>query len=101
MCCGQKRSLLNNPAARSRPQSLAPQAGINGRQPALLGRPATSPAISPSPGDIAVRYLKSAPVRVRGLISGRCYEFTGARCVAEVDPRDFPGLLNTGLFRRG
>jgi hypothetical protein len=130
MCCGQKRSLLNNTAAISRPPSMPPQVGANGRHLSSLtptvnvnniadraasGRAVqvnahsvvhdatqggTPSPISPGPREIAVRYLKAAPVRARGLITGRSYEFSGTQSLANVDARDVPALLNTGLFAR-
>jgi hypothetical protein len=101
MCCGQKRSLLSNPVARSQPRPVSPTASASPRAPNSSGRPTTPAPISPSSGDITLRYLKTAPVRVRGLITGRSYEFTAPQLVANIDPRDVPGLLSTGLFRRG
>jgi hypothetical protein len=61
-------------------------------------------------GDVVSRYViclahavgapGTAPVRVRGLITARSYEIKGPQSVTDVDPRDVPGLLSTGLFRR-
>jgi hypothetical protein len=48
----------------------------------------------------AVRYLDNSRIRVRGLVSGMSYEFSGSLPVQQVDSRDAPTLLNTGLFRR-
>jgi hypothetical protein len=99
MCCGQKRSLLNNTEAASWPRSKPPQPAVKGWKPSLPGRAAMPSSISPSSGNVAVRYLKTGPVRVRGLITGCSYEFAGPQSVADIDQRDVPGLLNTGLFR--
>ena len=106
MCCGQKRSLLSGPAVLSRLRLAAPAAGTSGRQPDLPGRaPTPSPAlpaappVAANPGDVVVRYLRAAPVRVRGLVTGRSYEFPGLQAVADVDSRDAPGLINTGQFK--
>ncbi len=71
-------------------------AAAPGREQATTASP---PA--PRPGDIAVRYLRATPVRVRGLITGRSYEFSETQRLAQVDPKDVPGLLSTELFRRG
>jgi hypothetical protein len=62
-------------------------------------------AVSPLPsvsfsGDVAVRYLRTTPVRVRGLATGHSYDFPGAHAIQSIDPRDVPGLLNTGQFTR-
>jgi hypothetical protein len=37
---------------------------------------------------------------VRGMVSGRHYEFSNSRPAQPVDRRDLPGLLRTGLFRQ-
>jgi len=49
---------------------------------------------------ISVRYLEKSPIRVRGLVSGMSYEFSGSRPVQPVDARDALSLLNTRFFRR-
>jgi hypothetical protein len=108
MCCGQKRSLLSSQAVGSRSRSLPLQVGANARRSSFQrtvaqGDAVTDPAApaGPASSEIALRYLRAAPVRVRGLITGRSYEFSGPQSVALIDPRDVPGLQNTGLFRRG
>jgi hypothetical protein len=47
-----------------------------------------------------LHYLKNSPVRVRGMVSGKHYEFSNSRPAQPVDRRDLPGLLRTGLFRQ-
>jgi hypothetical protein len=47
-----------------------------------------------------VRYLETSPIRVRGLATGRSYEFSGSRPIQQVDARDASSLLNTRFFRR-
>ena len=37
---------------------------------------------------IKLRYADSAPIRLRGPITGRAYDFSGAEPVQEVDVRD-------------
>jgi hypothetical protein len=49
---------------------------------------------------ISVRYLENSPIRVRGLVSGMSYEFSGSHPVQQVDARDASSLLNTRFFRR-
>jgi hypothetical protein len=100
MCCGQRRSLLNSRAAPSQPRARAPQAGANGQQLNFLRDADVPPPIAASPADVAMRYSSAGAVRVRGLITGRSYEFTGPQSVVSIDPRDVPGFLHTGLFRR-
>jgi hypothetical protein len=86
-CCGQRRSAV---------------AGVNSGEPAMPRR--RLPA-SPQPAlpyrVVNLHYLKAAPVRVNGPVTGRRYEFSGGGPVQPVDARDLPGLLETGLFRRG
>ncbi len=124
MCCGQKRSQLqNSPApirARSVPQSLsANRQGLAlGTQPSALPKMASvaphshvSPptrAVQPAPttttstphSSIAIRYLETSPVRVQGLVTGRRYEFSPSQSVQSVDARDASSLLNTRFFSR-
>jgi hypothetical protein len=49
---------------------------------------------------ISVRYLENSPIRVRGLVSGWWYEFSGSNVIQQVDARDAASLLNTRFFRR-
>jgi hypothetical protein len=49
---------------------------------------------------VSVHYLKSSPIRVRGAVSGRHYDFSSSRPAQSVDRRDLPGLLRTGFFRQ-
>jgi len=49
---------------------------------------------------IRLRYIEKSPVRVRGLVSGACYEFSGASPVQDVDARDSASLLHTRFFVR-
>ncbi len=121
MCCGQKRSAIQN----SQPTRVAqnvPQHLGNSRAQASRTQPsaplATRTAPPPKPAipltasihpqaatltphsSIGVRYLENSPIRVRGLVSGMSYEFSSSRPVQSVDPRDASSLLNTRFFRR-
>jgi hypothetical protein len=49
---------------------------------------------------ISIRYLENSPIRVRGLVSGMSYDFSGAAPIQQVDARDASSLLNTRFFRR-
>jgi hypothetical protein len=100
MCCGQKRAELKNSQAQSTVRS-APQhiPGISRAQAARIQPQAAMKAAMP-PSYTSLRYLKNPPIRVRGPVSGRYYEFSGGRTVQRVDPRDASSLLNTGFFRR-
>lgn len=53
-----------------------------------------------SQSSISIRYLETSPIRVRGLVSGMNYEFSGSHPVQQVDARDASSLLNTRFFRR-
>ena len=63
-------------------------------------QPRASTATSTQHSSISVRYLENSPIRVRGLVSGMNYEFSGSRPVQLVDARDAASLLNTLFFRR-
>jgi len=61
--------------------------------------PAAAPAPVPS-SSVAIRYLEKSPIRVRGPVTGRYYDFSGSRSVQVVDSRDAPPLLRTRFFRQ-
>lgn len=103
MCCGQKRSELRNSQAQRTAWSI-PQRK-SGDSPAQAARtqpsaPAAMRTISPGDASISIRYLENAPIRVRGLVSGLSYEFSGSHAIQPVDARDATSLLNTRFFRR-
>lgn len=95
MCCGQKRSALRNApnSPRAPRQTLAPAA-----TPALATAPAPAPSRNSS---VALRYLESSPIRVRGPVTGQPYDFSGSHPVQAVDSRDATALLRTRFFRQG
>ena len=122
MCCGQKRTEFRNSQAQRTAPSVTRYGYGNSQplrtQPANV--PATPTASTPQPASpqtrsvqvqapapvsmrqsmISVRYVENSPIRVRGLVSGMSYEFSGSRPVQQVDSRDAASLLNTRLFRR-
>jgi hypothetical protein len=57
-------------------------------------------AQSPS-ASVALRYTESSPVRVRGPVTGRQYDFSGSHPVQAVDSRDATALVRTLFFRQG
>ena len=62
---------------------------------------AATPA--PEPGGIptiALRCLAGAPMRLRGAVTARAYEFTADQPVQPVAAPDALGLLASRLFRR-
>ena len=46
-----------------------------------------------------LHYLENSPIRVRGPVTGRQYDFSGLRPVQAVDTRDASALLRTRFFR--
>lgn len=116
MCCGSKRTELKNSLSTVAATPNRPLAGAQRR--IEQGRTGTAPgaysplvnaaaqARIPTSGTalegsfIAISYLEKAPVRVRGLATGRAYEFSASDLVCEVDVRDASALLNTRFFRR-
>jgi hypothetical protein len=101
MCCGQKRSALKSETTAGTTMAGLPVVrhiaiGIS-RSPAMaqpsqkLARPHSPPA--------SLRYVDNSPIRVRGPVTGRQYQFSGSSPVQAVEPRDVAGLLATCLFR--
>lgn len=109
MCCGQKRSNLQQSPLSSARQNVPRVISGNSRSQAVRTQPlgAVPVANAPQPQAasttsqvVGLCYMESSPIRVRGLVSGRSYEFAGAHAVQEVDVRDASSLLNTRFFRR-
>ena len=97
-CCGQKRTALK---ARRTP---APGRAVTAAQPQprkLVASPPVPPAPAPGvSGDVEIEYLERSRIHVRGVATGRVYEFSSALRVQRVDPRDAVNLLGTRFFRR-
>jgi hypothetical protein len=53
-----------------------------------------------SSAQLSLRYVRSAPLCVTGEVSGRLYEFSGARPIKTIDPRDLFQLLIMGYFNK-
>jgi hypothetical protein len=49
---------------------------------------------------VTLHYLENSPILVRGTVTGRQYEFSGAHPDQSVDGRDVEALLGTRFFRR-
>jgi hypothetical protein len=83
-CCGQGRQALREAA------------------PAAIGA-ATTPLTTGDRSErrVLVRYRASAPVVVRGVGSGRLYEFDASRPSAYVSEVDAAALLRSRHFVRG
>jgi hypothetical protein len=49
---------------------------------------------------VSLHYLESSPIRVKGTVTSRYYEFSRTNPDQPVDTRDAEALLNTRFFRR-
>jgi hypothetical protein len=100
-CCGQHRDAMRAPASKVHPSSVASPLNASVR-PALVGHgPMWNPASLALAGrGIQLHCRERVPVRVRGPVTGRIYEFSAAQPVQVVDARDADGLLRTRLFLR-
>jgi hypothetical protein len=124
MCCGQKRTELRNSQVQRTARSVSQPVSGNSQAQGIRSQPSPPPATrtvsrnpaisaqnrsvqaqTPAPisaphSSVSVRYLENSPIRVRGLVSGMAYEFSGSHPVEVVDARDASSLLNTRFFRR-
>ena len=120
MCCGQKRSVIEGSLnlavprgapsssgvqsitanARAQPSGLrGPQTTLSSPSGQIVGAPVVS-AVSSFRPRMNIRYVEGSSIRLKGSVSGRCYQFSVARPVQPIDSRDAASLLNTHLFRR-
>jgi hypothetical protein len=88
-CCGQRPTIP--PGAPATPATAIKVTASGYGAP--TGRP------GPGAQTVAIRYLRTSPIVVRGVITGRRYAFSGGSPVQAVDARDAPPLLRSGLFR--
>ena len=100
-CCGQKRAELKNthstpttPPVVERVQN-APERAV---APGFSARPVAVAARDYS--SVKLRYSENSPVRVRGPVTGRQYDFSGTNPVQSVDARDAEALMRTRFFQR-
>lgn len=108
MCCGSKRrAWLNTSTPRRAPSTaprVSPSASNGAHVPAVLGQNPTG--TNPSLSEVRTSFPPTAPPfeaatkRVRGPVTGRWYEFSGAQPPQVMDPRDGSALLRSGLFGR-
>jgi hypothetical protein len=100
-CCGQHRDAMRAPASTGHPSAVASPLNAS-VQPALVGHGSMwNPASWALAGrGVQLRYRERAPVRVRGPVTGRTYEFSAAQPVQVVDARDADGFLRTKMFFR-
>ena len=104
MCCGSRRSAWRAASAstvEARPFSSACRCGANvaapGPGPGAATVRASAEAGFPS---VELRYTEAAAIRVRGPVTGRRYDFSGAEPVQPVDVRDAAVLTRNSAFRR-
>jgi hypothetical protein len=53
-----------------------------------------------SVAEVAIQYLESSPIAVRGAATGRMYKFSAALPVQQVEQRDTGALLSSRFFKR-
>lgn len=86
MCCGSRRATwrLASVSTRQPREANAPAPHLSGptkRAPAII---AAGPGVTVT----KLRYADSTPIRLRGPITRRAYDFSDADPVQEVDVRD-------------
>jgi hypothetical protein len=98
-CCGQKRADFKNTFSRVMTPIATPPVA---NRPIAAGPTVTRTAANYSSGysALSLHYLESSPILVRGTVTGRQYEFSGAHPDQFVDARDAEALLHTRFFRR-
>lgn len=96
MCCGDKRTMATQQAMNHPTQPAASAPAANYNPPA-----STSAAQEPAAWSATkLRYLERSPVRVRGPVTGKHYDFSAADPIALVEARDATALLRTRFFAR-
>jgi hypothetical protein len=97
MCRGQKRLALRS-APIPAPKTLSVRQDVSKVSSSL---PQPLRAADPPPrSPVSLRYLETSPIQVQGPVTGRQYEFSGARPVQIVDARDAAALVRTRFFRQ-
>lgn len=120
MCCGQKRLAMKGSSNSARPLGAPSRSGVQSVSAnplsQLSGQRGPQTTFSSLPGQIArapivlavssfrprmnIRYLGSSPIRLKGSVSGRYYQFSVARPLQPLDSRDAASLLKSHLFHR-
>jgi hypothetical protein len=113
MCCGQSRRQYQAGKTSSRinqRQTVArepvPVASSVQRQQASVSNPYIPHAqhsftnTYTGGNEVALQYLQTTSILVKGPISGRQYTFSGQKPNQTVDARDVEPLLKTGFFRK-
>ena len=103
MCCGHRRSEWQSSQAptRSIQRPTLTERGKSSVRPVAAAATPNSPGNSQTTtgSSVKIRSVEASPIRVRGLFTGRSYEFTSSQPVQTVDARDAASLLNTRYFR--
>lgn len=101
-CCGQKRTdIFQSPKTTQTTNTITSRPSNPHVQSAPQIRP--QPPYSshgPSSAVVTLAYLQTAPIQVRGPVTGQAYRFSGSYPEQAVDVRDVETLLQTRLFRR-
>ena len=101
MCCGHRRSEWQSSQAPLRDMQRFTPADTRPRPATPIAEPLPHSSLTLLPaGSLPIRYVDTLPIRVRGLMTGRSYEFSAAQPVQSVDASDAASLLNTRYFRR-
>ena len=100
-CCGQHRDSMRAPVSLVPPAQVAPTLATVAR-PRVVGRGSmwNHASLALNGRSVHLRYRERAPMRVRGPVTGRHYEFSAAQPIQAVDTRDADGLLRTRMFLR-
>ena len=97
MCCGQKRMAMRSVPAPA-PQTAAVRQNVSKASSSLPQHLTAADPRLRSP--VSIRYLETSPIRVRGPVTGRVYEFSGTRPVQIVEAGDAAALSRTRFFRQ-
>ena len=92
MCCGKSRAEWRQLGAGKRAESKPVEDSPPSRVRAV--------ALPAQADSVLVRYTEHRHVMVRGPLTARHYEFSGANPVRSVDARDATALLQARYFRR-
>ena len=98
-CCGQKREnfkALSSPVTAPLPVTQP----VDKKQFAAAPAVVTAASYLSGASAVSLHYLERSPIRVKGNVTGRYYEFSHANPDQAVDARDAEALLRTRFFRR-
>lgn len=97
MCCGQKRTGLRSAPRTETTTPLRQRISEAFRVPGAASQLLAANGMPQSA--VPLRYSQNSPIRVRGPVTGRQYEFRAGHSIQQVDPRDAPALLRVPYFR--